>query len=326
MEPLTQSIVIPVQDPSQVSVVRRAAGDLSRTIGLDEQRISAVNIVAVELANNLLQHAVHGEIYLQHLRQTGVLDIAAVDHGVGMANVDICLTDGFSTGSTPGLGLGAVRRFAKRFDAYSVPGRSTVVAARMAETNPFPNFSVVSTAIHGETFSGDGWDVSEDGSTFLVVDGLGHGLLASDAAKAAIAVFRTSQNLSLIATLDRMHAGLRATRGAAVAIARVDSGTRTIHFAGVGNINCMLQSGNTTRSFVSHNGTVGHQMRRTQEFQIPYQAGDSLLMHSDGLTTHSKGGIPATLMQHSPALIAPFLYSEQRRGRDDATILVVRLG
>ena len=183
MEPLTQTSIIPIQDPSQIGVARRIASELAQVAGMDAQRTAAVNVVTVELANNLLQHGGGGHLYIHYIAPIGALDLAAVDHGRGMTDVERCLTDGFSTASTPGLGLGAIRRFATRFGAYSLLHRSTVVAARMSESKPSPEMSVICTAIDGEALSGDSWAVSDDGTTFLVIDGLGHGMFAADAAK-----------------------------------------------------------------------------------------------------------------------------------------------
>jgi anti-sigma regulatory factor (Ser/Thr protein kinase) len=326
MEPLTQTSIVAVQDPSQVALARRTATALAQAAGLDEQRISAVSVVAVELANNLLQHASGGHIYIRYIEPIGALDIAAVDHSRGMPNVDRCLEDGYSTASTPGLGLGAVRRFATRFAAYSLIDRTTVVAARMSEKKPYPDFSVVCTAVHGETLSGDSWSLSEDGNTVLVVDGLGHGPYAHEAAKLAIEIFQHNQTSSPAAILELMHGPMRATRGAAAAIAQIHPDKQTLDFAGVGNIGCVLLKDIRSQSLVSHNGTLGHQMRRVQQFAYTYQPGDLLLMQSDGLTTQSKLGIPASLLSQPPTIIAPLLFSEQLRGRDDATLLVTRLG
>jgi len=325
MEPLKQTSVVPIQDSSQVALARRTANDLARAIGLDEQRVSAVNVVTVELANNILQHARGGQLLFQYMQTTGALDIFAVDHGNGMPNVERCLEDGYSTASTPGLGLGAVRRFAVRFGAYSTPKRTTVVTARMAERKAEPEFSVICTAMHGETLSGDGWSVSEDGRTFCVVDGLGHGILAADAAKLAIQIFQKHPGASPGVILEKMHSALKSTRGAAGAVAQVNPRTRTLEFAGIGNISCVVLNDGKSQNLVSHNGTLGHQLRRVQQFSYAYQPRNLLLMHSDGLTTQSKLGIPPSLLSQSPNVIVPFLYAEQLRGRDDATLLVTRL-
>ena len=325
MEPLKQTTIIPIQDSSQVALARRTAHELASAAGLDEQRRSAVNVVTVELANNILQHAGSGQLLFQDIKTTGAFDIMAVDHGPGMVNVERCLEDGFSTRSTPGLGLGAIRRFAIRYGAYSVPSRTTVVTARMAERVAEPDFSVICTAIHGETLSGDGWGVSEDGRTFCVVDGLGHGMLAGEAARVAIEIFHKHPGIAPGAAMERMHAAMRSTRGAAAAVVRVNSETGTLVFAGIGNISCIVMGDAKNQSLVSHNGTLGHQVRRVQEFSYPYKRGDVLLMHSDGLTTQAKLGIPSSLLAQPPNVIGPFLFSEQLRGRDDATLLVNRL-
>ncbi len=325
MEPLNQTSIIPIQDSSQVALARRTANELASASGLDEQRRSAVSVVTVELANNILQHAGSGQLLFQYVRTTGAFDIMAVDHGAGMFNVDRCIEDGYSTGSTPGLGLGAVRRFATRFGAFSVPARTTVVAARMAERHAEPEAAVICTAMHGETLSGDSWSISEDGRSFCVVDGLGHGILAADAAKVGIEIFNKHPGTSPGTALERMHAAMKSTRGAAAAIVQTNPDAGTLDFAGIGNISCILMREGKSQNLVSHNGTLGHQLRRVQQFSYPYKRRDLLLMHSDGLTTQPKLGIPASLLSQPPNVIAPFLFSEQLRGRDDATILVNRL-
>lgn len=96
-------------------------------------------------------------------------------------------------------------------------------------------------------------------------------------------------------------------------------------FAGIGNISCALLGESRNQNLVSYNGTLGHQLRRVQEFSYPYKPRDLLLMHSDGLTTQPKLGTPPLLLSQPPNVIAPFLFSEQLRGRDDATLLVNRL-
>jgi serine phosphatase RsbU (regulator of sigma subunit) len=196
----------------------------------------------------------------------------------------------------------------------------------MAERKPEPECSVLCTAIHGEILSGDGWSISDDGRKFCVVDGLGHGMLAADAAKVAIEIFHKNPEASPGGVLERMHAAMKSTRGAAGAVVQINPDAGTLDFAGIGNISCVLLSNDKSQSLVSHNGTLGHQLRRVQQFSYPYKRRDLLIMHSDGLTTQAKLGIPPTLLLQPPNVIAPFLFSEQLRGRDDATILVTRLG
>lgn len=74
---------------------------------------------------------------------------------------------------------------------------------------------------------------------------------------------------------------------------------------------------------ISHNGTVGHTMRKVQEFVYPWVAGSLLVMHSDGLGTQWRIDDRAGLRDEHPQLIAGVLYRDFKRGRDDATIVVV---
>ena len=108
-------------------------------------------------------------------------------------------------------------------------------------------------------------------------------------------------------------------------MARINPEAGTLDFAGIGNISCVLLGEGKSQNLVSHNGTLGHQLRRVQQFSYPYSRRNLLLMHSDGLTTQPKLGIPPSLLSQPPNVIAPFLFSEQLRGRDDATLLVNRL-
>jgi hypothetical protein len=75
---------------------------------------------------------------------------------------------------------------------------------------------------------------------------------------------------------------------------------------------------------VSHHGTLGHDVRKIQEFSYPWPRGAVLVMHSDGLT--SKWGFEAYpgLIQRDPALVAAVLYRDFQRGNDDTTVVVVR--
>jgi hypothetical protein len=125
------------------------------------------------------------------------------------------------------------------------------------------------------------------------------------------------------------HAALRSTRGAALAVARIDRERGEVQFAGVGNISGVIlnPADEASRtSMVSHNGTVGHTIRRIQEFIYPWAPGWLLVMHSDGMATQWQVGRYAGLGASHPGLVAGVLYRDFRRSRDDVTIVVVREG
>lgn len=71
-------------------------------------------------------------------------------------------------------------------------------------------------------------------------------------------------------------------------------------------------------------GIVGHEMRRVNEFTVPFEGGSTLVAFSDGLTSRWRlDQYPGVRPRH-PALSAALAYRDHRRGRDDATVVVVR--
>lgn len=134
---------VPVRDSTRVRDARVAAEDAAALAGLDERRAATAALVATELATNLLKHAEGGQVLIDVvappvLREgpwgSRVVQIAAVDHGPGIADVTAALRDGFSTSRSLGAGLGTCLRLCDDFTLHSVPGRGTVAVARVSST------------------------------------------------------------------------------------------------------------------------------------------------------------------------------------------------
>jgi anti-sigma regulatory factor (Ser/Thr protein kinase) len=331
---LTEAVRLAVTEVSQVGEARRVAVTLARQVGFDETEAGKVAIVVTEVGTNLVKHASGGVILLRPLAaeaSTGV-EVLALDRGPGMADVGRCLRDGFSSAGSPGHGLGAIRRLSAFADVYSTPGTGTVLLARlwarMPSTGPSGRFGLgaVSVPQRGESMCGDAWAATQDGGRLLllVADGLGHGPEAAEAARAAVRVFSDNPGLRPASALQAVHGALHSTRGAAVAVAEADLDARVVLYAGVGNIAASVLANGVGRSMVSHNGTVGHEVRKFQEFSYPFPPGAMLVMHSDGL--HSRWNLDPYpgLVQRDPALVAGVLYRDFERGRDDVTIVAAR--
>ena len=129
---------------------------------------------------------------------------------------------------------------------------------------------------------------------------------------------------TVAALMERMHLALRPTRGAAAAVADVDVAARVVRYAGVGNIAATVWGPDGSRSLVSHNGIVGHEMRKVQRFEVPLPPRGLLVMHSDGIATRWQLEKYPGLALRDPAVVAAVLYRDFCRGRDDATVVVAR--
>lgn len=318
-------------DASQVGEARRAALAAADALGFSETRSAAVGVVVTELAGNLAKHAREGQLLLVPVGGNApTLEVLAVDRGPGMADAERCLADGYSTAGTPGTGLGAARRMADEFAIDSHPGVGTVIVARCRErvTPPATRVRVGALAVPvaGERECGDAWmaHVGDDRVVACVVDGLGHGPLAARAAREAQQLFERATELSPVALVQRMHDALRPTRGAAVLVVEVDRVRRAVRSSGVGNVTGAVIAGGQMKSIVSHSGIVGHQVSRIQEFEHAWPDGAVLVLASDGLRSQWRLDDVPGLARLDPAVVAATLWRDHARGRDDATVLVLR--
>ncbi len=332
--PVRDMAVVLVEDSSQVAGARRAAAGLARALGFDEATSGRVALAVTEAATNLLKHAGRGEILLGTARAGGhaVIEILVLDRGPGMASVDRCLEDGYSTAGSAGTGLGALRRVADTFDVYSRPGGTALLlrVGPSAHAPPAATSAVlvggVSVAVAGEEQCGDAWDKEPQagGLAVLVVDGLGHGATAAQAARECVGAFRRHAGAPPAARITALHKALRATRGAAVAVAEIDAHRRVVRFAGLGNVAGSVYGGGPVRHLVSHHGTAGHTAHRIAEYTYPWPPHAVLIIHSDGVASLRDLASYPGLLQRDPGLVAGVLYRDFSRRRDDATVVVAR--
>jgi anti-sigma regulatory factor (Ser/Thr protein kinase) len=321
----------PISDSTQVGESRRAGAQLAEEIGLDENAAGKVAILVTELANNLHKHAREGSLLLRTYQEQGVgIEVLATDKGPGMTDVEKCFQDGYSTSGTAGTGLGSIVRLADAWDVYSMFGVGTTLMARIGKKKDHQKtkleFGSVCVPVKGEKLCGDSWAHATHlaHERVMVVDGLGHGPLAAEAADEATAIFAASNLASLPELMQAIHNALRKTRGAAAAIAELDFAHGVVRYVGVGNISATILNGGTTRSLVSQNGTVGHEVRKIQEFQYPWPEGSTLVMNSDGLVSKWDISKYPGLTHRHPSLLTGVLWRDFTRGRDDATVVAVR--
>jgi anti-sigma regulatory factor (Ser/Thr protein kinase) len=323
--------VFPMDDGSRVGEARRHAAELAHECGLDEVDAGRLAIVVTELATNLSRHASRGRLLLSPRPARREVEVIAIDEGPGIPDIERSMGDGFSTGTTPGTGLGAVRRLAQHFDLHSsVPGGTVIVARVGGRAAPQGGSAVctgaISLAAPGERVCGDGWGFALQGDVAAVVvaDGLGHGPDAAEAAAAALEAFAEDPLASPRVLLERTHQRLRSTRGAAVMMLQADTATGTVRSAGAGNVMARLVSGVTDRAILCQHGTAGVTIRTPEEQSIAWPEHALLVIWSDGIESRWPPGVLAPLLGRDPTLAAAVLVRDHCRGRDDATVAVLR--
>ena len=325
---------IVVTESSQIAEARQVASQLATALGFDDTNAGRVALVATELATNIVKHGGGGELLISDYDagSVGGVQLIALDKGKGIGNLAQSFEDGYSSAGTAGHGLGAIRRQSQMVNIATWPGRGTAVLVHIsADGKPaagppiMPVCGCIAIPIHGEEICGDDCASvdTQAGLTLIVADGLGHGPEAAAAANEAVRLFQSHKARPIAELLDYIHNGLRATRGAAIAIARLDRQRSRVQYGGIGNIAGAIIAPEGVRRMVSLNGTAGHNARKILAFDYAWTTG-IVVMHSDGLgTSWSLDRYPGLAQMH-PTLIASVLYRDFTRGRDDVTVLVAR--
>jgi anti-sigma regulatory factor (Ser/Thr protein kinase) len=330
---LSRQESVAISHSSDVAAARRIGQKLALALEFDQTRAGQLAIIITEAATNILKHAGQGMLYIGPAQSGAApgVDVVALDNGPGIADFSTSMVDGVSTAGTAGTGLGALHRLSDEFDVFAQRDRGSAFFMRLWRdaTPPAPRPVVIGALalpLAGEVACGDGWAVGchERGATMLAADGLGHGPQAAQASIAAIEALERHRELEPHELMQRVHEALRVTRGAAVALAHIDCSHDALRFAGIGNIAAWVLDDQGRRALVSHNGIVGHNMRKVQEFPAAFGRGAMCIMHSDGLQTQwDLDSYPGLRMRH-PVLVAAVLMRDFVRGRDDAMVLVLK--
>jgi hypothetical protein len=150
----------------------------------------------------------------------------------------------------------------------------------------------------------------------MLADGLGHGLAAHDAARAARETFTGAHEQSPLEIVAVIHAALTSTRGAAVAVLAADLERGVARYCGLGNVAATIIDPYAARhSLVSMPGPAGVGRPRVQEFQYPFPPEATLVMHSDGIAPNWDLADYPGLRLKAPSLVAGVLFRDFGRPR-----------
>ncbi|SDX38655.1 serine/threonine-protein kinase RsbT [Allochromatium warmingii] len=128
------AVYLPIHWESDVMAASRQARQLAERLGFSRSAAYHIATAASELANNARLHAGGGWLYANALFDaTGEtvigLELIVEDSGPGIADPELALTDGYSTGSGLGCGLPGVKRLMDAFSLEAVPSGGVRVRA-----------------------------------------------------------------------------------------------------------------------------------------------------------------------------------------------------
>lgn len=124
-----QRVAVPIVAESDVLKARRLARELAESLGFSATDLTIIATAVSEITRNIVNYATRGEIVIEATTNAGRrgLTVHARDHGPGIADLDLAMQDGYSTGRSLGLGLPGAKRLMDDFDIESTPGEGTIV-------------------------------------------------------------------------------------------------------------------------------------------------------------------------------------------------------
>jgi serine/threonine-protein kinase RsbT len=129
LNPEPDEICISIQRDTDIVLACQKGRALAAKFNLSGNDQVVVVIAISEIARNILLYAGHGEVILTPIQQDhkqGIMVIAR-DNGPGMADIELVLQDGYSTGVGLGLGLSGAKRLMDEFEIMSEVGRGTTI-------------------------------------------------------------------------------------------------------------------------------------------------------------------------------------------------------
>jgi hypothetical protein len=174
--------------------------------------------------------------------------------------------------------------------------------------------------------NGDAYYISEHGGETLlaVVDGLGHGRGAHEAARAAVETLEQWRGEPLNEVVLGVHDALRATRGAVMGAVVLDPARETFSYAGVGNVEVRVLGASEPARPIPTNGTLGARLSQVRVWPHRWTEGTTLVIASDGISATWDAASYPGITTRSTQLLAGVLLRDFARNSDDATVLVYK--
>ena len=177
------------------------------------------------------------------------------------------------------------------------------------------------------TESGDSHVVHQlpEGILAAVIDGIGHGDEAADAARIAASTLTSSPHEDAVSLVWRCHEALKTTRGVVMTLLFFST-TGAMTWVAVGNIDGVIfrcdASGRTcAQHIVLRGGVIGHQMPPLRAECLTLLPHDTVILATDGIRPEFSDEL---VSGDEPQAIADQILARFRKGTDDALVLVVR--
>jgi serine/threonine-protein kinase RsbT len=128
-------LFVSVTTDGDIVLARQAGRRLASSLNFSPSDLTVIAAAISELARNIIVYAGRGEVQVSLVEKNGRRGVAVVarDDGPGIADIDLALTDGYSTSGSLGLGLPGAKRLMDDFEIDTALGKGTTILMRKWE-------------------------------------------------------------------------------------------------------------------------------------------------------------------------------------------------
>jgi anti-sigma regulatory factor (Ser/Thr protein kinase) len=343
--------IFKISNEWDIGQVRRYIAERSKINGFSQVEVGEISIVVSELCTNLIKHnSIEGKIIFREIEEQEKIGIEIIseDKGPGIVNVDQAMKDGVSSRGTMGGGLGAVKRLMDTFELYSKTnmntenprryghllgdhGVGTIIITQKWIKNSLNtggqeiNISVISRPYPGNKVNGDAYYIKEGNNKVIIalIDGLGHGIGAHEAANTAKKLIEENNYKNLQELLLSIDKGMKGSRGAVIGMCIINKDTQSFQYGSIGNVELRYIINNKTQKFIASNGTLGISLNNRFKIQeSSYEKGGILVMNTDGISNKWEYNDYKAIPLSNPGFLSNMIFRHFARNNDDATVLV----
>ena len=132
MTSLPDAARLAIATDGDIVLARQTGRDIACRMGCSPADATLIATAISEVARNIVSYAGSGEVHIEAVARNGrhAIEVTARDDGPGIANVDLAMEDGWSSGPGLGLGLPGARRLMDEFEIRSRAGAGTCVVMR----------------------------------------------------------------------------------------------------------------------------------------------------------------------------------------------------
>jgi len=126
---VADDIRVAIRTDADVVTARQEARTMGASLGFTSTDLTLLATAISEVARNITTYAGMGQVALRVVRQGARegIEVVASDDGPGIADVELAMRDGYTTGNGLGLGLPGTRRLVDDFELATEPGVGTTI-------------------------------------------------------------------------------------------------------------------------------------------------------------------------------------------------------